>query len=233
MAVVATIVRETLSGAFAVVEQTYRYDPLNEDCECFQYARARAAVYCKYHKTRFCGDLEDLEQIAVMAIVELAATVEDQQHVSECLMKEVVEKALRDVIKSNKKQSPVQSVLKEGSDSAFNKEEAAADPYFIQQPEFTLSGGSVARINNFREAIVKILGDTRAELLWAVFTVGGTLEEAVAYLRQINPDSRWNKVPFRKTRKIWKRIIPLLKEKLSEEHIQRIATLPSDRERIL
>jgi hypothetical protein len=79
----------------------YRYDADDLNCECFRYARIRAGVLYQKFKTKYNGDPCDLEQTALLAVIETASTKLHAEGIHETDLVTAVDHAILAAVRSS------------------------------------------------------------------------------------------------------------------------------------
>ncbi len=207
----------------------YRYDPLQFNCESFVYARTRAATFYRYHKKRFNGDLEDLEQIAVMAVVEAMAAVEDKTVVAEDVLLKVVDQSLARAIKVSRRQSPITA----GNIKNDDGEPLELQNLICQAPESRLATMSEIKLRDFRKKLDSLLPEEYRDLLWDILVLDMTIEEKCEKIiaTQVGK-GKWLKPTPEKLKRLLKEAISAVRLKISSTAIEGIIKLPPLREPI-
>jgi hypothetical protein len=203
----------------------YRYDPNNIKCEVFDYARRRASIFYKYHKARYCGEKCDLEQIAMMAIIEVAADIEDKTKIPESLMISAVDKALTESIKSDIKESPV------GEDSENDEEWSNYNNSILDIDKYPLTARSTIKLREFHEFLSTILTPDRVDIVWKILVLGHTYEEKVAEWNRDNKDTKkFQPATVGTIKRLLAESVATIRMNTPEDVINEIAKLKVERE---
>ena len=205
-----------------MLSSPYRYDPTDFNCEALSFARDRAHVFYRNHRRRFNGEYEDLEQIAMMAVVEAVRNQEDQSNVEETVMIAAVDKELSAGIKKNKKQS----IVADGEDGSIDVN------YLPQQPEYKFDEATEATLALFQKRITLELTRELVDILFSVMILGYSLEDKLAEINAKRTGPRQKPLPLIYIKKKLREAIENLRNRFTENDLKGMLKISAARDLI-
>lgn len=188
----------------------YRYDSTDLKCESWVYARARAAHFHRLHRKRYCGERDDLDQVAMMAVVALAVTAPNPQQLPEADLIAAVDAALIGEIKSQHKGEPLPQLV--------NEDRGTTEPavYARDQPPWTEA--EMIALRTFRRQMGALLTQTQQKFLWQRLGLEWTTEQIMEEI--IPTDYRRYRAPTEKDiDEIVDKAVALVRDKLPQRVI--------------
>lgn len=195
----------------------YRYDRNDYDCEVFRFARLRARNLHRFFKTMYCGDVEDLEQAAMIAAVQVGDAAADQQRVPFEDLKKAVDRAVRDEAGGLCRQD---ANTEDGQDRLRLEGPKAQ----AARPETEASEEKAAAARFFRNSITSTIGEERYQRLLAYYVeFGGGRQAAAQIAAKINENKKPRyRVSAEKVQREIEDDARMLASKVSEKAIRKL-----------